>query len=417
MPENARAAKCHVNTSPFDHVYRRQWLLAMSIGLALFAFNVTKALHCGQITGCVDMYWANYWLISYTDGFDRRALLGQVVRTLFRDPIQYVALNALAVAIAAIILCWIYWAYFSRQFGGGRLVPFLIILSGPTSTIFFEVLGDPLHLSFLAVLCYSAVARAVPTVPNAILALLAACVVVLIHEASIFIFLPAIYLIFCITTGREASFVVAAVATVTLAIGIALALNAQMPTGRGLGLVVANGTIAHASVQVLPSFVVLLADELESHFGSLDALQNFACKVLGVSVWPLLALEVLERFHRNELVPKVFRSLLLLSLPLYVIAHDWGRFTIYTLMLSLLVSAVASGKESPGVSGKFLVRVDLPDPLKRKVFGQNLVLLFPLFYFAHPDYRLDGLTRDNLIYALAGLALVALYRAGAFRRR
>jgi hypothetical protein len=32
-------------------------------------FNIIRAIHCGQNTGCVDPYWANFWLISYSDGY------------------------------------------------------------------------------------------------------------------------------------------------------------------------------------------------------------------------------------------------------------------------------------------------------------------------------------------------------------
>jgi len=366
------------------------------------------------------MYWAKFWLISYADGYDRRALIGQFAR-MFTDRIETITLNAIAFGIVAVILAWIYTSYFSKFFDRKHVLPLSIILSGPTSTVLFEVLGDPLHFCFLVVLLYSVLARLVAGRINLNrgVALLSACAVILIHEASFFIFLPAIYFIYCATTGAIFRFHVAAVSVVLLSGIFSLALSDQTPTGYGIGLVLKDGVIVHVAAEALPSFGVLLKAELASYFSSFDAFIYLMVKTLGVALWPLIAIFVLAGSYGDNRLPRVFFTLLVLSSPLYVIAHDWGRFTIYTLLLSMLISAISAGRPmQPSIAP---VRFDPFRSIKwnviASVIDERALYFFPLFFFAHPRYRIDGLTQDNLVYLLAALLLLLVFNAGRDRAR
>jgi hypothetical protein len=86
----------------------------LALAFFLFFFNVRRANHCGQNGGCIDAYWANFWLISYADGYERRALVGQVMRMLFGESMSYIILNVIAMAFVLFILSLVYYIFFPR---------------------------------------------------------------------------------------------------------------------------------------------------------------------------------------------------------------------------------------------------------------------------------------------------------------
>jgi len=392
-----------------NYFYKNRLYLALIIGIFLFIVNVKKTIHCGQLSGCVDTYWATFWLISYSDGYDRRALLGQIVEYLFGNSINHVSLNILAFSASLGILFLVYLKYFSFHLRKSDLIPFLIILSGPTSTVFFEVLGDPLHFSFLLVLIYSFIASRVSNKVNVLFASLTAFTSILIHEASIFIILPAICVIYCITSRRQINYFVVSFLTIIFGIAFALIFNTQTPTGSGISLILKDSSVIHASTEALPSFTALLKDEITSYFGSLTNIVNLTFKILGVSVWPLLVIIVLLKFYKDMSLVKTFIPLLLLSSPLYAIAHDWGRFVIYTLLLSMYLSAVAQSMKYRVNTVKIVYPIKLIRYLRTRLRIGSALFLFPLLFFAHPGYRINGLVLQNTIYVLASLALIFVF--------
>ena len=110
----------------------RLWLLASA---CFFVFNLRESIRCGQTTGCVDKYWADFWLISYSDGYLRRALLGEVVSLLFDTTVDYRVINLLALLIAAAVLIPVY-AIYLRRWKISAALPFALVVCGPTTMLF-----------------------------------------------------------------------------------------------------------------------------------------------------------------------------------------------------------------------------------------------------------------------------------------
>jgi hypothetical protein len=113
-----------------------------------------------------------------------------------------------------------------------------------------------------------------------------------------------------------------------------------------------------------------------------------------VTFWPILFLSVAYIFLKDRKSLKIFIILLLISLPLYVIAHDWGRFAIYSFFLSLICSFFYQEKVIN--FGKLDQGMDL---LQSKLKLQYpVVALFPLLYISYDSYRIHGLSMANTIY-------------------
>lgn len=85
-----------------SHLFRTSCLLFL--GLFLAVFNISQVLYCQQKLGCINEYWAQFWLTSFDDGYSRRALLGQLMRQLIGLEIPYQYINILGFLSAALIL-------------------------------------------------------------------------------------------------------------------------------------------------------------------------------------------------------------------------------------------------------------------------------------------------------------------------
>jgi len=379
----------------------------------LAGFNVWQAIHCGQALGCVDEYWAQFWVISYTDGYERRALLGQTIKYFFESKINYATLNYLATFNALAILLFIYFSYFNN-FTKSKywILPLLIILSGPTTTVLFEVLGDPLHISFLIVLLYSMVAYSSRKTFSLISGLISSVLVVLIHEASILLFLPSIYLIYCITQDTRFDFWKVLFAIVLLSTCFSLAFNNQLATQHTLGIISRDGSTIYPRNDALLSFTSLLKHEFYSYFGSINDFAIFLIKIIRVSLWPIGAILILINILGDKELLKIFLVLLIASLPLYIVAHDWGRFEIYTLLISIYISGLWSTKENRDTL-KLNRQIDRVTNLLNNNLRVNKVSilylsLFPLIYISYPYYRISGLELLNTIYLLLALAMASV---------
>src|SRR5262249_20023467 len=150
----------------------------------------------GQATICVHPYWLEGWLLDYAGGIHRRGLLGALTRLVFPAQLDVVALNAVAIggcvgSIAALAIL------LHRTSATPWARPALaVLLATPVCSLLFEVLGDSLEvvLALFVALAFALRRSASPA------ARLAACaafalVAVAIHEAAIFLFVPAAILI------------------------------------------------------------------------------------------------------------------------------------------------------------------------------------------------------------------------------
>lgn len=161
------------------------------LGFLLAIFNLSQVLYCQQKLGCINEYWAQFWLTSFDDGYSRRAFLGQLMRHFFGLEIPYLAINFLGFLTAVLILGFILAWYFRQHLQERWVIPCAMLMSGPSATLLFEVLADPLQICFIVLLPFLFIQK------YRLIALLygfiAAVIMIAIHEASIFIFIPTIF--------------------------------------------------------------------------------------------------------------------------------------------------------------------------------------------------------------------------------
>jgi hypothetical protein len=227
-----------------------------------------------------------------------------------------------------------------------------------------------------------------------------------IHEASIFIFIPAIFLIFIFSNKwqlqiKNLIFYVASVALI-----YAVVLDSQIVDAHSMSIIAKDGSAFTLYKSSLPSFASLLQDEVLFYFGSLKGIIYFFLKIFRVTFWPILFLLIAFVFLKDRKSLKIFLVLLLVSSPLYLIAHDWGRFAIYSFLLSLICSFFYGG------GGLNLGELDKAiDFFVEKLHPQyTAVALFPFFYISYDSYRIYGLSLANTIYILIAITLYFLMR-------
>lgn len=299
----------------------------------------------------VGSYWAGFYYTSYAGGDRRRALIGSIFSLVHPGGVGLFAITIFALAV----LCSIYFLFVNsllRSEGGLTLkqrYAHLLILGGVLVSIQWEVLGDLLQIDLLIfLLVLLGLCRFVRNI-NARVAMMLLLMVPLtaIHEAALFIFPPFIPYV------RERRPVLRDFALPAL-VAVAL-LGASMVLGAGTSehlsrSSTAVGSLAQAVPDRTPPFSILMREELHHDFGTVRAVASWVSRILRI-VSLLLAsvfVCVMARYFRaSGFVQTAWRALVF-SVPLWLIAHDWGRFLSYTIVLSLFVE------------GTLLARTELP---------------------------------------------------------
>lgn len=186
-----------------------------------------------------------------------------------------------------------------------------------------------------------------------------------------------------------------------IALLYAVGLDRQIVDIHSMSIIDKDGSAFTLYKSSLPSFGALLQEELLFYFGSLKGIIYFLSKILRVIFWPILFLCVALVFLKDKKSLRIFLILLFISSPLYLIAHDWGRFAIYSFLLALITSSFYNEK------GINLGRLDkVIDDLGEKFKPQfSVVALFPLLYISYDSYRIHGLSLANTIYIVTAIAI------------
>lgn len=381
--------------------------------LGLLFVNGYATLNCRKPAGCVDPYWSSFWIISYSDGYERRALIGQAMRFLFGAEISYQALNSCAILLccASLLSFWLLVWRPLFQTNRGRLL-LVAVISGPPSVLMLEVLGDPLTACLLLALLFLVVTRHVEgwalymTAAAVFLALLA------IHEASAFLFVPFLVLSLSFSLGRRPPILVAILVMIASVVVFVVLLNAQPSQQPSMAIVSRAGDFYYGDSEKLPSFGVLLRQELTSYLRLPDGPPRFVIRFLGALLWPAIILLAASHALRNAGALRIFLFLLLAASPLFVIAHDWGRFGIYLLILSLCLSVCYPDAPLDSLPGAKIVARLIQGT--RAIFRSASVYgCLPLLYVAGKDYRIGGLGHYSLALAVGVCALQAWWAYGS----
>lgn len=368
-------------------------------------------------------YWASQWATDYRDGFVNRGLLGETFRRLGIDNTDYLFLTfaswLVAIALFGLVMIALWRA--TKDLGAGvrYCVMAALAMSPAVSGILIETVGDPLQFLLLlniALATFFLNGRTPPLIVGLIYAAFGAAMV-LVHEASIFFFLPWLGVQAFLTqktTASRAAFAGNCVASlVVVAIIVVRGFSAgglESPTVHlGVETFVYQGRLA-------PPFAVLLGEELQRMFGSgLTGYVETILRVAGASIIPVVMAGVLmtARLGGGAGSASHWRVLGLAFLiplvglgPLMLIAHDWGRFLSYELMLYVLtLSFMKLPATSPLIQPRTLIAL-----------AGSMALSGLTTTMALKDYRIDGLYADTRTFAACFL-LVGVFGLLAFLYR
>lgn len=357
------------------HRLLSRWWFAISrrtgfFALGLVAFYVVAEFraHSGLLgVRGPDAYWALHWTRDYSDGFVRRGLLGEMLRLLGIDTTDYLLVTVLAwSASLALALLLIEAAFLlSRGLNALEANLFLLVVAASPATdgLIAETTGDPVQLllaAYMVVHWLVFVARPLCAWWAAAVFGLFGLIAGLIHEGTLFLVFPAAVVSALVLVRTPAARAAAGAYLLGSAIAVGSVLLASQPAASSIA-----GGYMHvgAASMAMPgnsfqSLSELLAIESAKNFGQgIAGYLLIVKRLVGSLLIPLYlaCLVAAVSFGAGDYSPAdrkrvwaTFAIPVLLSAPLYLIAHDWGRFGGYAIMQSLLLLGFWRTPEAPG---------------------------------------------------------------------
>lgn len=304
------------------------------------------------------IYWAFHWASDYSRGFVRRGFLGELLRLAHLDNTSYALISILSLCISIALYAVFVRSLFrlvGRLTGIERtLVAIVLALSPMTAGMMIETSGDPIQLLMLCFLLLFTVIVVpgrgvlVSGVSFAVFGALSA----LTHEASVFFILPALavaaFVLQRTASARAAFFGNLAGALVFTTL---IVFNTQkVPDGSVPAFLPTLHYHAMTSTMppdTFPKFSQLLAIEDRDNFGhGVKGDVQTGIRLAGALTLPFLLICLLTAlfFGRDRgtaatrrRVFAAFALSVLLSVPLYIIGHDWGRFVSYSFLLTFCI--------------------------------------------------------------------------------
>jgi hypothetical protein len=352
----------------------------------------------------MDVYWVEAWLVDSSHGLHARGLLGAITHWLARNGPDVVVLNIIVVLVSiGIIATLVSWLYARAPTQWSRLA-IAVLLASPLCALFFEELGDPLMVAFATFLvALFWVRRTTSRAVRIIVAVVFSFLVVTVHEAALFLFVPALALIgFGAPRPGYAALLKFAALAVPLLIAIVITKTPNLPETNYRSYNSLTHEVIPRDREPFPVYSELLRDEADNYFGSPVKLLQFVLKFPRVWCITLLGLVLISGLFAGGNARMLWAHWLYLSfcsLPLYVIAHDWARFSVITFWLAVITMwprAQDPGEPASAAFSRALQRV-IPErmPADAVVFGVvgTLILGANALY---PDYGINGMPAASL---------------------
>lgn len=288
-------------------------------------------------------YWIQHWLISYSSGYRRRAFVGELASKIFSQNIDIYALTYVQWLISGVILIFfslkIRDLFFLKSGAVVVIISNILIIGGPLGRFIFETSGDLLQIVILLLFGVLILSARLPRYVRVVNIVVCVVVCVLIHEAAVFIVIPPLVLLFLHFSAPQR---IALSLMVPLACAVLIAIAFRESIGTPMMRVVDHqtGEIIAPSSDLTPNLMNMFSYEFFRVFGSLKNFSLFILQVISFSAVPVMVFGVLTISY-NKIVDifNIFVLSIISAAPLYVIAHDWGRFSAYTLMISLVTYA------------------------------------------------------------------------------
>ena len=367
----------------------------------------------------IDPYWIGFYVTSYGDHYRRRALIGTLCRLVAPHGISVLAINIVAIVVLCSLIFLLIKAWQHLELDNtfrGRLFTFAFF-AAPFIGLLWEVLGDTLQIAFLLFSAVLLLAR--DRIENrAILVALGAvliCLAFFIHEASIF-FLAPVLPFFLQRKPQPRDFIIPTVLLGALVLLSAAWSHVQPNLTYSAILFPQHGHFADPIET--PDFKTLILLEKQEDFSSKRATIHFGIKILRIAALAFVGLIALVTAFSRSGFERFIATLActgLYCLPLFVIAHDWGRFLCYAFMLAILAAAIPFSKidlheenNSMGWSSRAALRL-------RAMSNSTLLQMATLFVLLEKPglpMRLRGVSSRELVTLIAlGLIAFVTYRA------
>ncbi len=353
-----RSASATVQAEQSNPVARRNDLTTWScMAAAVFLIELcVRGRHGAFGSRGPEIYWAFHWASDYSGGFVRRGLLGATMHIVHLDNtnFQMIMLCSFAISIALYGVFMIGLYRFVRQLSGleKTLATVVLALSPMTTGMIIETTGDPIQFLMLIFL----VLFLLLVVPgrNAMLSAVSFAVLggisALIHEASIFFILPSLAIAAFLlqkTYVARAAFLGNLIGSTIFTVVIVLAT--QKATGKisHIPILHYHEAIETMPLNEFPKFSQLLAIENHANFGhGIKGDISTIVRLFGVLVLPAMLICFLTALFYGQYqsssatrrnIYAAFILSFLLSVPLYIIGHDWGRFSSYSFLLTFTI--------------------------------------------------------------------------------
>lgn len=376
----------------------RFWVL-LAAALGLFAYSVHAAATCNPPTLCVQEYWSRPWTASYLEGHTRRAFVGTLA-DLFSSSGRVSILVVNGVSAVILLLVALAGVKLLRPAGGkkSRLLVMAFLL-GPTVMMLFETLGDVLHWALLLFLLVCMLPKRAFKLGLWLLLPLS----LLVHEASLFLFWPAtLALLFRERTPRTRAIAIAT--GLVLGLAVQVALPYASPEATRLHLSTPSGELLTFDRVAPPSLSATLRSQVQFYFERPVATLRLLYQCVSFALWPTLFGLVYAQVTRRLSLLKNFLALLVLSIPLFLLAHDWARFAIVLLFVAIALEAqdfeLAEGARSPRSAR---LHAWLEGVVLR--ISPSFPRIFPVLFIADSTYRVWGMPPAGLALMVAAFCL------------
>jgi hypothetical membrane protein len=363
----------------------------------------------------MDVYWLEAWLVEISHGLHARGLLGAITHLISKDSPNVLVLNAIALAISVGITAVLaVLLYRNSTTVWSRLATGVLLLS-PLCGLFYEEVGDPLMVVFALFLLTLAIIRCTTSRPVQIAVCAIFCLAALyIHEASVFLFVPAIALLnFAPQRVSIAALLKCALLAAPLLI---LVLLDHAPRLSNPDYQAVNPLTHEAIPRIevpFPSYIQLAHEEADIYFGSKLKTVGFFLKFPRVWCIQLLGLVLVAgSIARGPAARRLWRNWIYLSIcsaPLYVIAVDWGRFTTITFWLSVLIMWLHAEDEPAPLPNAFHRIFPERMPTQDVLFGSIAALILGANAL-YPDYGINGMPAISLPIVVPAVIAWGLWR-------
>ena len=368
---------------------------------------------------CMDVYWLEAWLVEISRGLHARGLLGAITHLISKDGPNVIVLNVITLGISIGITVVLAVLLFRKSTTVWSRLATGVLLLSPLCALFYEEVGDPLMVVFALFLLAVLLMRQLPGKPARILVSAVFCLAAIaIHEASIFLFVPAIaLLLFAPQRVNFAALFKCGLLAAPLLILVVLD-NAPRLSNPDYRAVNPLSGAAIPRIQVpFPSYVQLAHEEADIYFATPVKTLQFFLKFPRVWCIQLLGLVLVAGvIARGTAARRLWRNWIYLSIcsaPLYLIAVDWGRFTTITFWLSVIIMWLHEDTTATAVPAP------LPNAFHR-VFPERLPsegvlfgVLAALILGAnalYPDYGINGMPAISLPIVVPALIAWTIWR-------